>query len=101
MTPPRVLIVDDDDLMRAGPRAMPSDETIDVVAEAADGYEAIVRTRRIKPDVVLMMCAYPTWTASPPPARSLPRLRTQQETVGRGAVCGYWSRRGSGNPRLV
>ena len=38
----RVLIVDDDDLMRAGLAAvLSSDETIDVVGEAADGREAV------------------------------------------------------------
>ena len=55
MTPLRVLIVDDDDLMRAGLRAVLScDETVDVVAEAANGHEAVERIRRIQPDVVLM-----------------------------------------------
>jgi DNA-binding NarL/FixJ family response regulator len=51
----RVLVVDDDDLMRAGLRAvLSSDETIEVVDEAADGRAAIERTRRLRPDVVLM-----------------------------------------------
>jgi len=51
----RVLIADDDDLMRAGLRAvLSSDDSIDVVAEAADGREAISRTRGLRPDVVLM-----------------------------------------------
>ncbi|TMC09970.1 MAG: response regulator transcription factor [Chloroflexi bacterium] len=55
MTPLRVLIVDDDDLMRAGLRAVLStDEGLEVVAEAADGREALERTRRLLPDVVLM-----------------------------------------------
>ena len=55
MTPLRVLIVDDDDLMRAGLRAvLSSDESVDVVAEAADGRAAIERTRQMEPDVVLM-----------------------------------------------
>ena len=55
MTPLRVLIVDDDDLMRAGLRAVLStDETVDVVAEAANGCEAIELAGRIRPDVVLM-----------------------------------------------
>ncbi len=55
MTRLRVLIVDDDDLMRAGLRAvLSSDETVDVVAEAANGYEAGERIRLIQPDVVLM-----------------------------------------------
>jgi chemotaxis response regulator CheB len=55
MTPQRVLIVDDDDLMRAWLRAvLSSNETIEVVAEAADGYEAVGGTRATQPDVVLM-----------------------------------------------
>jgi DNA-binding NarL/FixJ family response regulator len=55
VSPLRVLIADDDDLMRAGLRAILStDETIIVVGEAADGREAVERTSRHKPDVVLM-----------------------------------------------
>jgi DNA-binding NarL/FixJ family response regulator len=57
MTEPRirVLIVDDDDLMRAGLRGvLSSDGAIEVVGEASDGGEAAYRTRLLKPDVVLM-----------------------------------------------
>jgi DNA-binding NarL/FixJ family response regulator len=51
----RVLLVDDDDLMRAGLRAvLSSDETIDVVGEAADGRVAVSTVRTLRPDVVLM-----------------------------------------------
>jgi DNA-binding NarL/FixJ family response regulator len=51
----RVLIVDDDDLMRAGLRGvLSSDEAIDVVGEAADGRHAAYRTRLLQPDIVLM-----------------------------------------------
>jgi DNA-binding NarL/FixJ family response regulator len=50
-----VLLVDDDDLMRAGLRAvLSSDESVEVVGEAADGYEAVEATRRLDPEVVLM-----------------------------------------------
>jgi len=57
MTGPRVrvLIVDDDDLMRAGLRGvLSSDEAIEVAGEAGDGRDAAYRTRLLRPDVVLM-----------------------------------------------
>jgi DNA-binding NarL/FixJ family response regulator len=51
----RVLIVDDDELMRAGLRGvLASDERIELVGEADDGRQAVYRTRLLKPDVVLM-----------------------------------------------
>jgi DNA-binding NarL/FixJ family response regulator len=51
----RVLLVDDDDLMRAGLKAVLStDDAIDVVGEAGDGRAAIDEVRRRRPDVVLM-----------------------------------------------
>ena len=53
--PVRVLLVDDDKLMRAGLRAVFSvDQGIEVVGEAADGRAAIDSARRLKPHVVLM-----------------------------------------------
>jgi DNA-binding NarL/FixJ family response regulator len=51
----RVLIVDDDDLMRAGlAELLGSDPTIEVVGRAATGREAVHSARRLDPDVVLM-----------------------------------------------
>jgi RNA polymerase sigma factor (sigma-70 family) len=53
--PVRVLLVDDDALMRAGLAAiLSSDATIEVVGEATDGHEAIERVRQVRPDVALM-----------------------------------------------
>jgi DNA-binding NarL/FixJ family response regulator len=53
--PVRVLIVDDDDLMRAGLKAvLSSDAAVDVVGEAADGRDGVERVRALAPDVVLM-----------------------------------------------
>jgi DNA-binding NarL/FixJ family response regulator len=55
MTPVRVLIVDDDDLMRAGLQSvLASDESIQVVGEIGDGRAAVPSTREHRPDVVLM-----------------------------------------------
>ncbi len=57
----RVLIVDDDALMRAGLRAvLSSDDTIAVVGEAADGAEGATCARHLQPDVVLMDVRMPT-----------------------------------------
>jgi DNA-binding NarL/FixJ family response regulator len=51
----RVLIVDDERLVRAGFRRILDDEDdIRVVAEAADGEEAVARAAEARPDVVLM-----------------------------------------------
>jgi len=51
----RVLIVDDDDLMRVGLRGvLANDESIEVVGEATDGRDALYHTRLQGPDVVLM-----------------------------------------------
>jgi DNA-binding NarL/FixJ family response regulator len=51
----RVLIADDDLLVRAGLRMMiESQADLEVVGEAGDGDEAVALTERLSPDVVLM-----------------------------------------------
>jgi DNA-binding NarL/FixJ family response regulator len=51
----RVLLVDDDDLMRAGLRAvLASDPAIEIVGELADGRGAADRVRALRPNIVLM-----------------------------------------------
>jgi DNA-binding NarL/FixJ family response regulator len=51
----RVLIADDDDLVRAGlVELLSNDPTIEVVGQASTGREAVERARRLAPDVVLM-----------------------------------------------
>jgi DNA-binding NarL/FixJ family response regulator len=51
----RVLVVDDDALMRAGLRAvLSSDDAIAVAGEAADGAEVVRRALELRPDVILM-----------------------------------------------
>jgi DNA-binding NarL/FixJ family response regulator len=51
----RVLVADDQSMVRAGFRMLLSDEEdIDVVAEASNGLEAIEKAGRFDPDVVLM-----------------------------------------------
>jgi DNA-binding NarL/FixJ family response regulator len=51
----RVLLVDDQAMVRAGFRMiLESEPGIDVVGEAENGEQAVAATRRLRPDVVLM-----------------------------------------------
>ncbi len=51
----RILIADDQALVRAGFKMiLDAEDDLDVIGEAADGAEAVELARRLKPDVVLM-----------------------------------------------
>jgi RNA polymerase sigma factor (sigma-70 family) len=74
-----VLIADDDDLMRAGlAELLSGDPSIEIIGEASTGREAIERSRRLGPDVVLMDVRMPDLdgiAATSELARTLPRAR--------------------------
>ncbi len=54
-SPIRLLIVDDHDIVREGLVAMLAGKPgIEIVAQAADGYEAVELAARVTPDVILM-----------------------------------------------
>ena len=56
----KVLIVDDHAVLRAGLRALLNlQPDIEVVAEAADGLEAVEKVKRFRPEVVLMDISLP------------------------------------------
>ncbi|MEB3229644.1 MAG: response regulator transcription factor, partial [Leptolyngbyaceae bacterium] len=51
----RLLLVDDQDLIRRGLKALlGTDLTLEVVGEAANGQEAVAQVAHLNPDVVLM-----------------------------------------------
>jgi DNA-binding NarL/FixJ family response regulator len=52
--PPRVVIADDQNLVRSGFRMILGAAGIQVVAEAADGAQAVAAVRKHRPDVTLM-----------------------------------------------
>jgi DNA-binding NarL/FixJ family response regulator len=75
----RVLIADDDDLMRAGlVELLTVDSEIEIIGEAATGREAVDRARRLAPDVVLMDVRMPALdgiAATRELASTAPRVR--------------------------
>ena len=51
----RVLVADDQSMVRAGFRMLlGGEQDIEVVAEASNGVEAVEKTSRYRPDVILM-----------------------------------------------
>ena len=69
----RVLIADDQSMVRAGFRMLLADEQdMEVVAEASNGLEAVAKAAQFDPTVILMDIRMPNSTGSRPPAGSLP-----------------------------
>ena len=66
----RVALVDDEELVRTGLRAIIEAEAdLTVVGEAADGAD-VIGLMRLRPDVVLMDVRMPRSTGSRPPGTS-------------------------------
>ena len=61
MTPFRILLADDHEVVRAGLRALLEEQQgWEVVAEAVDGREAIEKATKLKPEVVVIDIAMPS-----------------------------------------
>src|SRR6266545_2657251 len=54
MSPPRVLVVDDNVVVRSGLVSLLEVSGIEVVGEAGDGQSAVSMAERLKPDLVLL-----------------------------------------------
>ena len=85
--PVRVLVADDQDLVRSGFKLiLMSYEGIDVVGEARDGHEAVELAARLRPDVVLMDIRMPRMDAliEPSITRRLIETFVATRPAGRG-----------------
>ena len=75
----RVLIVDDEEIVRYGLKAIfRSLPEVEVIAEASNGREAIAKALELQPDIILMDIAMPVMdgvTATGKIARSLPYIK--------------------------
>ena len=75
MTPIRVLLADDQALVRGGLRLiLDAEPDIEVVGEAADGSEAVVQALQSRPDLVLMDVRMPVLDGIEATARLLAEL---------------------------
>jgi DNA-binding NarL/FixJ family response regulator len=77
----RVVLVDDESMIRAGVRAiLGTDPSIEVVAEGADGHEAVELVRSHRPDVVLLDIRMPGLDGLAA-AAEIHKLRTETAVV--------------------
>ena len=66
----RVLIAEDEALIRLDLAEMLVEEGYDVVGEAGDGETAVRLTEELKPDLVILDIRCRSWTGWPRPRRS-------------------------------
>jgi NarL family two-component system response regulator LiaR len=58
--PIRIFVADDHDIVRKGLRTLINSETeMELIGEASDGVEAVLKVRSLKPDVILMDLVMP------------------------------------------
>ncbi|GAB3817136.1 response regulator [Micromonospora zhanjiangensis] len=82
MTPIRVLLVDDQRLVRTGFRViLEVEDDIEVIGDAADGAQAVELTTRLRPDVVLMDVEMPGMDGLAATRRIVAELRDEAPPV--------------------
>ena len=102
MTALRILVADDHEIVRRGLCAiLGSHAGWEVCGEAADGREAVERTKQLRPDVVVLDIGMPAWLLHPLPlAAILVTAANDHLLKGSGLLPGWLT--GKGLPaRLV
>jgi DNA-binding NarL/FixJ family response regulator len=92
---PRVLLVDDNTVMRRVLRGLLEDACIQVVGEATDGLEGVAQAEAVRPDVVLMDWRMPRLNGVQATARirsQLPEIQVVVFSSAEGAGMGVIAR---------